>query len=236
MRQFCGLVTLAQIAAPGAPTAALVSPAVAGNVEDGAHSYKVTFLAGATHTAGGTKSSPVTVVDKNTNGKVQLSNIPISSDANVTSRKVYRTIAGADPTVDANFLLLTTISDNTTTTFLDNVADGSLGAAAPTTNDTVADDYPQPLSETLSGAGMEGATGALAYLQIAEAGSGNLVISSDPDISSEANGYPIGDGNTIPILQLLTSGTMTDVIDAANLYLFSATAGKQAYIIARPRL
>jgi hypothetical protein len=83
---------------------------------------------------------------------------------------------------------------------------------------------------------MEGATGALAYLQIAEAGSGNLVISSNADIAAEAGGYPIGDGNTVPILQLLTSGSMNDVIDAANLYLFSATAGKQAYVIARPRV
>lgn len=234
MRQFCGLVTLAQIAAPEAPTAALVNPAVAGNVENGDHSYKVTFLAGATHTAGGTKSSPVTVVDKTANGKVQVSGIPVSTDANVTSRKLYRTIADADPDVDANYLLLATIADNTTTTFLDNVADGSLGAAAPTTNDTVADDYPQSVAETLADAGMEGATGALAYLQIAEAGSGNLVISSDPDISAEADGYPIGD-STNPLV-LLTSGSMNDVIDAANLYLFSATAGKQAYIIARPRI
>lgn len=234
MRQFAGLVTLAQIAAPGAPTAALASPAAAGNVENGAHSYKVTFLAGATTTEGGTKSTPVTVVDKNVNGKVQLTAIPISSDSTVTSRKIYRTIANADPDVAANYLLLTTISDNTTTTFLDNVADGSLGAAAPTTNNTISDDFPQSVAETLSAAGMADATGALAFLQIAEAGSGNLVISSDSTISAEADGYPIGD-NTNPLV-LLTSGSMNDVIDAANLYLFSTTAGKQAYIIARPRI
>src|ERR1051326_381824 len=236
MRQFAGLITLAQIAAPGAPTAALVSPAAAGSVEDGAHSYKVTFLAGTTHTAGGTKSDPVTVVDHTVNGKVQLSNIPVSTDANVTSRKLYRTIANADPTVAANFLLLATIADNTTTTFLDNVADGSLGAAAPTTNDTVAADYPQSIAQTLTSAGMSGPTGALAYLNIAEAGTGNLVISSDSSVNSEASGYPIGDGNTVPILEMNTSGTPNDVIDAANLYLFSATAGKQAYVIARPRI
>jgi hypothetical protein len=236
MRQFVGLITLAQIAAPGAPTAALVSPSAAGNIENGAHSYKVTFVAGATETEGGSQSAPVTVVDKTTNGKVQLTGIPVSTDINVTARNLYRTIAGADPTVAANYLLLDDIPDNTTTTFLDNIADGSLGAAAPTTNNTVADTYPQSLAETLAGAGMEGATGALAYLQIAEAGSGNLVISSNADIAAEAGGYPIGDGNTVPILQLLTSGSMNDVIDAANLYLFSATAGKQAYIIARPRV
>jgi len=236
MRQFCGLVTLAQIAAPTAPTVALVSPAASGNVETGAHSYKVTFLAGATHTAGGTKSDPVTVVNNAVNGKVQVSGIPISTDANVTSRKIYRTIADADPTVAGNYLLLATIADNTTTTYLDNTADGSLGAAAPTTNDTIAANFPQSIAQTLASAGMSDATGALAYLNIAEAGTGNLVISSDSSISAEANGYPIGDGNTVPILELNTSGSMNDVIDAANLYLFSTTAGKQAYIIARPRI
>lgn len=234
MRQFAGLVTLAQIAAPGAPTAALANPAAAGNVEDGAHSYKITFLAGATTTEGGTQSSPVTVVDKTANGKVQLTAIPISTDANVTSRKIYRTAAGADPSVAANYLLLATIADNTTTTFLDNVADGSLGAAAPTTNNTFADNYPQSIARTLTGAGMDNATGGLSFLQIAEAGSGNLVISSNSTISSEASGYPVGD-NTVPLV-LLTSGSMNDVIDAATLYLYSATAGKQAYIIARPRI
>src|SRR5687768_13008903 len=145
MGQFVGIVTLAQIAAPGAPTAALADPAAAGNVEDGAHSYKVTFVAGATETEAGTQSDPVTVVDKTTNGKVQITGIPISSDANVTARNIYRTIAAADPDVAANYLLLDDIPDNTTTTFLDNIADGSLGAAAPTTNDTVADDFPRPL-------------------------------------------------------------------------------------------
>ena len=236
MRQFCGLITLAQIAAPTAPTAALISPAAAGNVNDGAHSYKVTFVAGATETEGGAQSDPVTVVDKTTNGKVTLSNIPIGTDSGVTARNVYRTEANADPDVAANYKLLTAIANNTATTFTDNIADGSLTTVAPTTNDTVADDFPQPLSETLSEAGMEGATGALAYLQIAEAGSGNLVISADSEIATEAAGYPIGDGNTVPILQLLTSGSMNDVIDAANLYLFSTTAGKQAYVIARPRV
>lgn len=234
MGEFAGLVTLAQIAAPGAPTAALVSPAAAGNVENGAHSYKVTFLAGATHTAGGTKSSPVTVVDKTTNGKVQLTNIPISTDANVTSRKIYRTAANADPDVAANYLLLATIADNTTTSYLDNIADGSLGAEAPTTNDTVSDTYPEPLSTTLANAGMSGGVSGLSFLQVAEAGSGNLVISSDPDIAAEADGYPIGD-NTNPLV-LPTSGAMNDTISAAKLYLYSATAGKQAYIIARSRL
>lgn len=234
MRQFAGLVTLAQIAAPGALTGALASPAAPGNVEAGAHSYKVTFVAGATETEGGTQSAPVTVVDAGVNGQVSLTGIPISTDSGVTGRNIYRTEANADPDVDANYKLLTSIANNTATTFTDNVADGSLTTVAPTTNNTISDEFPQSLAETLSEAGMDGATGALAFLQIAEAGSGNLVISSDSEISAEADGYPIG-ADTNPLV-LLTSGSMNDVIDAASLYLFSTTAGKQAYVIARPRI
>lgn len=232
MKQFAGLITLAQISAPGAPTAALAG-AGAGNVEAGAHSYKVTFVAGSTETEGGAKSSPVTVVDKAVDGKVALTNIPVSTDSGVTARKVYRTIADADPTVAANFLLLTTIANNTATTFTDNVADGSLGAAAPTTNNTVADTFPQPLSTILLAVDIRDPRG-LAFLQIAEAGAGNLVISTDPDITTEAAGYLIGD-NTNPLI-LTGDASFGGAIDTGSLYLFSATAGKQAYVIAISKL
>lgn len=232
MGQFVGIITLAQIAAPGALTAALVDPAAPGNVEDGAHSYKVTFVAGATETEGGAQSEPVTVVDKTTNGQVALTNIPISSDANVTARNIYRTEAAADPDVDANYKLLTTIGNNTATTFTDNVADGSLTDVAPTTNDTIADEFPVPLSRTLQDAGMGGGVAGLSFLQIAEVGSGNLVISSDPDIAAEADGYPIGDSAA----PLIMETSNNDIISAQQLYLFSTTAGKQAAVIARTKL
>lgn len=234
MGQFAGLITLAQVAAPTEPSAALVDPAVAGLVEDGDHSYKVTFVAGATETEGGTQSDPVTVADKTVNGKVQLTGIPISPDTNVTGRNIYRTEADADPDVDANYKLLTSIANNTATTFLDNVADASLTTAAPTTNDTVADDFPVPLSRTLEDAGMDGGVSGLSFLQIAEAGGGNLVISSDENIGAEADGYPVGDVANPLILP--TGGAMSDTIPAQQLFLYSATAGKQAYIIARTRL
>lgn len=56
-----------------------------------------------------------------------LTAVPISPCRSVTSRNVYRTVAGG--TV---FKLSGTISDNVTTTYTDNVADGALGATAPT--------------------------------------------------------------------------------------------------------
>lgn len=116
--------------APTAPTVALASPAVAGNVDNGAHRYRVTFVTADGETEGGTISDAVTVADKTVNGKVELTSIPLGGSA-VTSRKLYRTTAGG-----SSYLLLATIANNTATTYTDNIADSALGAAAPTTNTT----------------------------------------------------------------------------------------------------
>jgi hypothetical protein len=58
--------------------------------------------------------------------QVSLSAIPVGPTG-VTARKVYRTAAGG-----AQLKLIATIADNTTTTYLDAVADASLGANALT--------------------------------------------------------------------------------------------------------
>lgn len=60
--------------------------------------------------------------------RYDLSNIALGS-ASVTSRKIYRTTAGG-----SQLKLLATIADNTTTTYQDNIADGSLGANVPTSD------------------------------------------------------------------------------------------------------
>jgi len=60
--------------------------------------------------------------------QVALSDIPIGQDA-VTARNVYRTALGS-----AQPKLLTTIANNTTTTYTDATADASLGADAPTSD------------------------------------------------------------------------------------------------------
>jgi len=116
--------------APSAPTAALISPAAAGNVENGAHRYGVTFVTADGETELGTVTAAVTVADKTVNGKVYLSNIPLGGSF-VTSRKLYRTVAGG-----STYLLLATLADNTTTVYTDNIADASLGAQAPSVNST----------------------------------------------------------------------------------------------------
>ena len=57
--------------------------------------------------------------------QVAVSSIPIGP-ATVTGRRIYRTAAGASP-----LKLLATLGDNATTTYVDAIADASLGANAP---------------------------------------------------------------------------------------------------------
>lgn len=64
--------------------------------------------------------------------QVRLSTIP-KGDATITQRKIYRTKANATA-----LLLLTTLADNTTTTYTDSTPDASLGAPAPTTASAIA--------------------------------------------------------------------------------------------------
>lgn len=109
-------------AAPGAPTLALAG-AGAGDVNDGAHTYAVTVLdVNSVESPVGTTAA-ITVVDKTTNGQVSLTAIPLGP-TNSVSRKIYRSAAGTTTPLK----LLTTIADNSTTTYTDSTADGSLGA------------------------------------------------------------------------------------------------------------
>lgn len=130
---------------PTAPTVALVSPATAGNVNAGAHRYRVTFVTADGETDGGDISSSVTTIagvadDPETldvdetiiaSQQVAITDIPIGG-VGVTARKIYRTAANG-----SSYFLLTTIADNTTTSYIDNIADSSLGAGVPSVNSTV---------------------------------------------------------------------------------------------------
>jgi len=94
---------------------------IAGNVDIGEHRYQVTFVNEAGETAL-TQGSYTTITTDSTHKQVGLVDIPVSSSGSVTARKIYRTKAGDT----AKYYLLTTISDNTTTTYTDNTADSSL--------------------------------------------------------------------------------------------------------------
>lgn len=111
-------------AAPTTPSGALAG--AAGNLSNGDYKLKVTYVTAEGETLPSTESSAVTVADNTVDGQIDWT-FPVSTNQLVTSRKLYRTIAGGSA-----FKLLTTIANNTGTTYTDNTADGSLGADAPT--------------------------------------------------------------------------------------------------------
>lgn len=115
---------------PSAPTIALASPAAPGNVDNGAHRVAVTFVTADGETDVGELSAAVTVADKNVNGQIAVTDIPLGGSY-VTSRRLWMTTAGGSTPK-----LAATIGNNTATTATINVADASLGADAPSTNTT----------------------------------------------------------------------------------------------------
>ncbi|KKN85536.1 hypothetical protein LCGC14_0278590 [marine sediment metagenome] len=109
------------MAPPPAPTAALIE--TSGLLSDGVYRYAVIYVTDegeiGTHTA---FSNQVTVDP--THQQINLTDIPIAPDAfNVSARKIYRTTGGGNLQL---LYLVTTLNDNTTTSFVDNVPDGSL--------------------------------------------------------------------------------------------------------------
>ena len=113
-----GDIKFTSVTAPTACTATLVATDV-GNVDAGTHIYKVTYVNETGETELGTASNYVTT--DATHKQVDLSDIPLSTSGSVISRKIYRTRANG-----IDYYLLTTIADNTTTTYTDNVADVNL--------------------------------------------------------------------------------------------------------------
>lgn len=104
-------------ASPAAPTVGLsAGPGITGD-----YHYKVTLVDTDGETLGGTSSALV----QPSNQVVALTAIPTGLEG-TTARKIYRTAAGGSV-----YKLVATISDNTTTTYNDSLADGSLGANEP---------------------------------------------------------------------------------------------------------
>lgn len=118
----------------GALTADLAG-AGAGNVNNGDHSYTVTFVSASGETAPINRTF-VTVVDKTMDGKVAITAIP-TGPTGTTSRKIYRSTANGG-VLNSIWIpyLLTTIADNTTTVYTDNTADSGLGAQGSFLNST----------------------------------------------------------------------------------------------------
>lgn len=123
-----GLSLPSAMRTPSAPAVAALAGAGAGNVTNGTHSWKYTNVgpSGVGESAPSSISNQVDVTNNAVDGKVNLTSI-VAGPAGTTARKIYRTVSGDT----GDYKLVGTISDNVTTTFQDNVADGSLGAVAP---------------------------------------------------------------------------------------------------------
>jgi hypothetical protein len=118
---------LGTIIPPAAPVAV---PGAPGNLS-GNYIYRVTFVTNSGETEAGEHSLVISVSGQ----QIIVNNIPISSNPAVTARKVYRS-TGNDISIPILTKLLTTIADNTTTTYLDDSGDGLLGATEPSVNTT----------------------------------------------------------------------------------------------------
>jgi uncharacterized phiE125 gp8 family phage protein len=114
---------------PSAPIAALAGTG-AGNVDNGVHRYRVTFVTADGETDGGDISAAVTVADKNVNGQISITTISLGGSF-VVARNLYRTMANG-----SSYFLVAAIANNTTTVFIDTVADSALGVGIPSTNTT----------------------------------------------------------------------------------------------------
>jgi uncharacterized phage protein gp47/JayE len=120
---------LATIPNPGTPTAPVPADAlVAGNLT-GLYEWAVTFVTLAGETQIGALSSALTL----TASQASLTAIPVGGPG-TTARKLYRSLNGG------LFQYTATLNNNTTTTYTDNAADGTLGGQPPpdSTAETVA--------------------------------------------------------------------------------------------------
>lgn len=116
--------TVSTITPPSSALIATLNP-VAGNLSIGAYTYLVEY-----ENALGQLSAPNAVSNIITtvggSQRINLSAIPVSGSALVTKRRIYRTKADG-----TTYYLLTTINDNTTTTYADNIADANLTVVMP---------------------------------------------------------------------------------------------------------
>jgi hypothetical protein len=127
-----------------APSAATASGTALGV---GVYKYIVTYYG----TVGETAQSPSVSITTTTNNQdVNLSSIPLGPTG-TTGRKIYRTLVGGSA-----YHLVTTIANNTATTYADTATDASISAAASPPSDNLFGGYFQALTHA-------GSVGAALY-------------------------------------------------------------------------
>ncbi len=104
---------------------------------NGVYQYKVSFVSKYGHESNAGPASVAVTTDDN--ATIELTKIPVSTDPQVTARRLYRTVAGGSV-----FLFLAEIENNRSTTFSDNVPDGSLGNTTPPAAGDFSDDNSPP--------------------------------------------------------------------------------------------
>ncbi|HUD05740.1 MAG TPA: hypothetical protein VMR18_02390, partial [Candidatus Saccharimonadales bacterium] len=85
---------------------------------NGTYYYAVTFV---TNTGTETSLSPASLTVSPVNQEVWVDNIPTSSNSSVNERKIYRTMANGSSI--GPYYLVSTITDNSTTYYYDNIPD-----------------------------------------------------------------------------------------------------------------
>lgn len=107
-----------------APTSAPSAVSAATGVLTGDYRYKIVYVnSGLVEGNAGASTATFAV----TSGTIGLSGIPVAPQSfGVNTRRIYRTEAGG-----STWKRVATLNDNTTTTYHDNIADASLGVAAP---------------------------------------------------------------------------------------------------------
>lgn len=108
-------------------TGMTVAPAGAGagNLNNGVYSYQIVYVTADGETGADTYyTNQGTIVDKTTDGKMLLSNIPVNPDPRVTNKKIYRSVVNGGIYFGYYIDTIT----NTTTTYTDNIADTTVGS------------------------------------------------------------------------------------------------------------
>ncbi|HUW12925.1 MAG TPA: hypothetical protein VM537_24575, partial [Anaerolineae bacterium] len=104
--------------------------------------YKVTFVddAGFESNAGPESVTASNITGSDNYGQIDLSAVPVSENAAVVQRNIYRTVASG-----SEFGYLDTIYDNVTTTYTDTTSDIALSSTTPpVVGETIFDNSPPP--------------------------------------------------------------------------------------------
>lgn len=187
---------------PAAIAGAFVN-AGAGNVPAGTYYYNCTFVTAEGTTSEGSLVSNTNIVLAGAS-QVTVNGIPVSSDARVVARNIYRNKVGG---TNRTSYYVGQIANNTATTFTDNVAEASLGALIPYRNTT--------------GAGTLGAIAATDYT----AGGGTFKPTLHIDPSTVAVGFDSNRNGTAPNATCVGAETGLSLTTANGAVLIGTYAG-----------